>query len=77
MCRPQTGVCILRDGTKGNNVIRLMKGLGAEAKNDSQKEDYVKIVRGGKTLDKDGNEIPETIHTPKPSMTKDAHIPKS
>ena len=66
------------DSDKGNNVIRLMKGKGAEADFDSQKEDYVKIVRGGQMLDQHGNVVSsgdDGFHNP--SDNPRSHIKKS
>ena len=45
----------LQDSTKANNDIRIMKGNPSGK--ESQKNDYVKIISGGKVIGKDGNVI--------------------
>lgn len=42
---------------KVNDGIRIMRGKGLEAQHPSQKDDYVKIIRGGKMLDVNGDEV--------------------
>ncbi len=43
----------------------------------AQKDDYVKIIRGGKMLDIKGDIIKEIPQNPNPSNTEEAHIPKA
>jgi len=64
------------DGTKGNNVIRINQG-DPKADYPSQRVPYVKLVRNGQVIGRDGKPIlrSPTIH--KSSKHPDAHIPLS
>ena len=63
------------DGHK-RDKIRIMKGK-ADAKWPSQQVDYVKVVSGGKMLDKFGVEVPKTDKYGGPKNHPASHIPVS
>ncbi len=66
----------LRNTDKGDNYVRIMKGNPSGE--ESQKNDYVKIISGGKVIGKDGNVIERGQDGyDKPSYHPDAHIPKN
>jgi len=64
------------DGTKGNNAIRINQG-DPKANYPSQRVPYVKIVRNGQVIGRDGKAILRTRDIPKPKDHPDAHIPLS
>jgi len=65
------------DGEKGNNYIRIMKG-DPKAEHISQHVDYVRLVRNGQVIGRDGKPIiKETIPGLKPRKNPEAHIPLS
>lgn len=60
-------------GEKGKNVIRIMPG-DPNATQDHQKEPYVKIVRDGKVIGPDQQELKPTDEFPKPKHNPKSHI---
>lgn len=60
---------------KGNSV-RWDKG-DARSRWPSQREDHVRVTKGGKVIGPDGQPINPTPEVPRPAQTGEAHIPAS
>lgn len=65
-----------RDPDNEGNGVRWDKG-DPQSKWPSQREDHVRVDKGGKVIGRDGKPIDSSPENPNPTATEDAHIPSS